>query len=139
MSATEAGPDLASLHTEIEPVRSTVMVPHERGIRVRDTGAGGASKPPGAAEIGPLIKKGKSEIQACYQRALRQDPTLTRARITVSISVGISGLVKNVTLDPPHPSGALESCIKDAISRWVFPLSPVEYGTEFPLVLRGRE
>jgi hypothetical protein len=137
---TETGPDLTSLHTEIQPARSTVVVPRERGIRVRDTGAAaGPSKPPGAAEIGPLIKKGKTEIQACYQKALRQDPTLTRARISVSISVGISGLVKNVTLDPPHPSGVLEACIKEAISRWVFPLSPVEYGTEFPLVLRGKE
>jgi hypothetical protein len=134
---TEVGPDPESLHTEIQPAHSTVIVPHERGVRVRETG--GASKPPGAAEIGPLIKKGKSEIQSCYQRALRQDPTLTHARITVSISVGISGLVKNVTLDPPHPSTALESCIKEAISHWVFPLSPVEYGTEFPLVLRGKE
>ena len=137
---TEAGPDLAALHTEIQPARSTVIVSRERGIRVRDASSGaGSSRPPGAAEIGPLIKKGKSEIQACYQRALRQDPTLTRARITVQISVGISGLVKNVALDPPHPSGALEVCIKEAISRWVFPLSPVEYGTEFPLVLRGKD
>jgi hypothetical protein len=111
----------------------------ERAIRVHEAGAAGPSKPPGAAEIGPLIKKGKAEIQACYQRALRQDPTLTRARITVSISVGISGLVKKVTLDPPHPSSTLEACVKDAISHWVFPLSPVEYGTEFPLVLRGKE
>jgi hypothetical protein len=135
---TEVGPEVGALHTEIQPARSGVVV-RERAIRIRNGDSGGASKPPGAAEISPLIKRGRSEIQACYQRALRQDPTLTRARITVSISIGISGLVKNVSLDPPHPSGALESCIKDAISHWVFPLSPVEYGTEFPLVLRGRE
>jgi hypothetical protein len=123
----------------VEPIHTPSAFIRERSVRVRGGDAATPAKPPGASEISPLIKKGRSDIQACYQRALRQDPGLTRARITISIDIGISGLVKNVKLDPPHPSGTLESCIKDVISHWVFPLSPVEYGTEFPVVLRGKE
>lgn len=125
----------------VEPIRTPSAFIRERSVRVRGGGDGGATpaKPPGPSEISPLIRKGRSEIQACYQRALRQDPSLTRGRITVFIDIGVSGLVKNVKLDPPHPPGTLESCIKEAISHWVFPLSPVEYGTEFPVVLRGKE
>jgi hypothetical protein len=123
----------------VEPVHAPAAFIRERSVRVRGGDAVTPAKPPGASEISPLIKKGRSDIQGCYQRALRQDPSLTRARITISIDIGVSGLVKNVKLDPPHPSGTLESCIKDVISHWIFPLSPVEYGTEFPVVLRGKE
>ena len=55
------------------------------------------------------------------------------------MTVGVSGLVKKIALDPPGPFSALEPCIRDAISHWVFPLSPVEYETEFPLLLHGRD
>lgn len=96
-----------------------------------------AARSPAATEIGPVIKKGRPEMQACYQRALRQDPSLTRARVTVSISVGVAGTVKTVAFDPPGVPGPLTACIKSAISRWTFPPAPVEYGTEFPVVLRG--
>jgi tetratricopeptide (TPR) repeat protein len=144
-SSAQQSPSLAKTWAEgspasVEPVRvAAQVITQERSVRIHAEGGSGASKPPGASEIGPLIKKGRSDIQACYQRALRLDPDLTRARITVSISIGVSGTVKGVVLDPPHPSPSLESCLKQAISRWVFPLSPVEYATEFPVLLRGRE
>lgn len=112
----------------------------ERAVRVHGSNRSTARlSAPRPAEIGPRIKRGRPEIQTCYQRALRQDPTLTRARIAVSVDIGTSGIVKNVVLDPPQASGALDRCLKDTISRWVFPLSPVEYGAEFPVVLRGTD
>ncbi len=132
-------PDPEPVRANVGPVRGAQVITHERSVRVHAEGDAGASKPPGASEIGPLIKKGRSDIQACYQRALRIDPSLTRARITISISIGVSGAVKGVVLDPPHPSPGLEGCLKEVISRWVFPLSPVAYGTEFPVLLRGKE
>jgi Protein of unknown function (DUF2911) len=97
----------------------------------------GATRSPPPNEIGPVIKKGRLELEACYQRALRQDPSLTRARVNVSISIGVSGTVRRVVLDPPSASAPLAACITSAISRWAFPPAPVEYGTEFPVVLRG--
>jgi hypothetical protein len=120
----------------IEPARTPFASLGERSVRVHGAGATPA-RAPGSDEIAPLIKKGKADIQGCYQRSLRRDPSLTRGRITISVTVGVSGLVKNVALDPPGQFKVLEPCIKDAISRWVFPLSPIEYGTEFPVVLHG--
>jgi hypothetical protein len=96
-----------------------------------------ASKPPSPAEFSPLIKRGVPDLQRCYQRALRQDPSLGAAKVTLSIAVGVSGRVANVTVDPPLPARALESCVKEAVARWAFPSSPVDYETQVPLVLRG--
>jgi outer membrane biosynthesis protein TonB len=122
----------------LEPARAPSASIGERRVRVLG-GGGSASKAPGPDEIGPLVKKGKGDIQACYQRALRQDPTLTRGKLTISVTIGVSGMVKNVAFGSGSGFQALEPCVKGAISRWVFPLSPVEYETEFPVVLRGRD
>jgi hypothetical protein len=94
---------------------------------------------PRPAEIAPIIERGKVDIQTCYQRALRQDPTLTHGKVTVSISIGVSGLVKGVVLDSPRKLRTLEPCIKEAVSHWVFPPSTVEYGAELPIALQGKE
>jgi outer membrane biosynthesis protein TonB len=95
---------------------------------------------PKPAEIAPVIERGRADIHSCYQRALRQDPSLAaHGKITISISVGSSGLVKNVALDSPNRLRALEPCIKGVVSRWAFPPSPAEYGTELPIVLQGKE
>lgn len=94
-------------------------------------------RPTGAA-FSRVIKHGRPDLQRCYQRALRQDPDLGTARVTVSISVGTSGKVTNVSLTPPLSTGALESCLKTAVSRWEFPPSPTDYETQVPLALSGR-
>ena len=97
-----------------------------------------AAKPPKPSSFAQIIKKGRPDLQRCYQRALRQDPTLESARVTVSISVGASGRVTKVTLDPPPASGTLGSCLTEAVARWPFPASPVDYETRVPLTLSGR-
>jgi outer membrane biosynthesis protein TonB len=78
------------------------------------------------------------DLQRCYQRALRQDPSLAAAKVTLSIAVGVSGRVTNVAFDPPLPARTLESCVEEAVARWAFPSSPVDYETRVPLVLTGR-
>jgi hypothetical protein len=98
-----------------------------------------SARAPSAAEIGSVVKKGRPEIEACYQRALRRDPSLTRARLTISITVASGGRVERVGFDPPDHGGALESCVRGAVAHWVFPTSPSEYGTEFPVFLRGAD
>ena len=95
------------------------------------------NKPPSAAEIAAVIKRGRADLQACYQRALRQDPSLTRARVKITISVGTSGMVKRIATDPSRPPAALEACIRDSVNRWAFPLSSVDYQAELPLSVRG--
>jgi TonB family protein len=68
---------------------------------------------------------------------LLRDNTLTHGKVTVRVSIGLSGRVKSVSLDAPAQFRALEPCIRDVMSRWAFPPSSEEYGTEFPVVLQG--
>jgi len=115
---------------ELEPMPA----PSERRVEARRSET---PRPTGAA-FSRVIKHGRPDLQRCYQRALRQDPNLGTARVTVSINVGTSGKVTNVSLEPPLPTGALESCLKGAVSRWAFPPSPTDYETQVPLALSGR-
>jgi len=108
--------------------------PSERQVEARRPET---ARPTGAA-FSRVIKHGRPDLQRCYQRALRQDPTLSAAKVTISINVGTTGRVTNVALAPPLPTGTLESCLKDAVSRWAFPPSPVAYETQVPLALSGR-
>jgi hypothetical protein len=97
-----------------------------------------ARKSPSKAAFAPIIKRGRPDLERCYQRALREDPALATARVTVSITVGASGRVAKVALEPPLPSGTLEACLKEVVGRWPFPAAPLEYETQVPLTLRGR-
>ena len=115
---------------DLEPIPT----PSERRVEARRAET---PRPTGAA-FSRVIKHGRPDLQRCYQRALRQDPTLGTAKVTVSIDVGTTGRVTNVSVAPPLPTGALESCLKDTVSRWAFPPSPVEYETQVPLALSGR-
>jgi TonB family protein len=115
---------------DLEPMPA----PSERHVEARRAET---PRPTGAA-FSRVIKHGRPDLQRCYQRALRQDPTLGTAKVTVSIDVGTTGRVTNVSVAPPLPTGALESCLKDTVSRWAFPPSPVEYETQVPLALSGR-
>ena len=94
-------------------------------------------KPPSAADVATVIKRGRADLQNCYQRALRQDPSLTRASVKIMITVGTSGMVKRISTDPSRPPAALDACIRNSVGRWLFPLSNVEYQAELPLSVRG--
>jgi hypothetical protein len=97
-----------------------------------------AARAPKAGEFAPIIKKGRPDLERCYQRALREDPGLSTARVTVTISIGASGRVTKVALDPPPASKTLESCLREAVARWPFPASTSDYETQVPLTLSGR-
>jgi hypothetical protein len=95
------------------------------------------AKPPSGAEIAAVIRRGRGALQACYQRALRKDPSMTRARVKITINVGTSGMVNRITTDPSDPPAALDACIRDSVAHWAFPLSSVDYQAELPLFVRG--
>jgi hypothetical protein len=124
------------------PARTTVAVDSESfpqtTERLVDPTPVEARKPPSSAAFAPIIRKGRPDLEHCYQRALREDPSLTTARVTVSITVGASGRVGKVAVEPPLPSGTLEACLKDVVSRWPFPAAPLEYEAQVPLTLSGR-
>jgi len=95
-------------------------------------------RPPSKAAFAPIIKRGRPDLERCYQRALREDPTLTTARVTVSITVGASGRVARVAVEPHLASGTLEGCLEEVVARWPFPPAPLEYEAQVPLTLTGR-
>jgi hypothetical protein len=105
------------------------------------TGGGGTKLPaPDQAAITKVISNNRAGIKICYQRALTRDNSLTHGKLSVKLSIGISGRVKHVGLDGPAQFRILlEPCIKEVVQRWVFPQASEEYGTEFPLVFQGNE
>ena len=104
-------------------------------------GGGVASRPPPAqGDIMKVIGNNRAGIKVCYQRALTRDNSLTHGKLSVKLSIGISGRVKHVGLDGPTQFRVLlEPCIKEVVQRWVFSQASEEYGTEFPLVFQGNE
>jgi predicted Zn finger-like uncharacterized protein len=96
-------------------------------------------RPPSQEEISRVINNNKAGIKTCYQRALLRDNTLTHGKITVRVSIGLSGRVKNVGVDGPMQFRALEPCIREMLGRWVFPPASEEYGTEFSYLFQGNE
>ena len=98
-----------------------------------------ARSTPAQGDISHVITNNRQGIQTCYQRALLRDTSLTHGKVTVRVSIGLSGKVKSVSLDAPAQFRALEPCIRDVMSRWAFPPSSEEYGTEFPVVLQGNQ
>jgi len=82
-------------------------------------------------------KSNQAALKSCYERALKMDNHLTSGRIDVTVSVGTSGVVQRVVINAPSSFILVEPCIKSAVKRWVFPPSPEEYGTNFPLIMQG--
>jgi hypothetical protein len=102
-------------------------------------GVGGGRGTPAQADITRVISNNKAGIKICYQRALLRDSSLTHGKINVRVSIGLSGRAKSVNVDGPPAFRALEPCIREVLSRWAFPPSSEEYGTEFSYLFQGNE
>ncbi len=114
----------------------------ERPVHAREParvpGASGGDSPSQDA-ISRVVEQGRGDLRACYQRALRLDPSLTRGKIRLSVEIGISGRAKSVLLDAPEALRVIEPCVRSAVSHWVFPASSAEYSAELPLLLQAGE
>jgi predicted Zn finger-like uncharacterized protein len=108
-------------------------------LNVRPMAPTVAKVTPNQTDIAHVVNANKGGIKICYQRALLRDSSLTHGKIDVTVSIGISGRVKNVAIDGPSSFRTLDPCIKDVLSRWVFPASSEEYGTGFSYVFQGNE
>jgi hypothetical protein len=110
-----------------------------KAIQLRNPTASVAKVTPAQGDITRVVNNNKGGIKVCYQRALLRDTSLTHGKIDVDVSIGISGRVKKVSIDGPAAFRSLDPCIKDVLSRWVFPASSEEYGTAFSYVFQGNE
>lgn len=82
-------------------------------------------------------KINQDALKSCYNRALRHDGANLKGRMDVTVSIGASGRVKHVSLSSGPELQPVHGCVKTAITRWVFPASREDYGTEFPFILQG--
>jgi predicted Zn finger-like uncharacterized protein len=110
------------------------------GHNLNISGGSGISRPaPSQADISRVINNNRGGIKNCYQRALLRDNSLTHGKISVKVTIGISGRVKHTAIDGPLQFRALDPCIKEVVGRWAFPQASEEYGTEFVYVFQGNE
>ena len=86
-----------------------------------------------------VVKNNRAGITTCYQRALLRDSSLTHGKLTVHLTIGISGRVMNVAVNGPPQFHVLDPCIKDVVGRWVFPASSESSEFEFPFLFQGNE
>lgn len=83
-----------------------------------------------------VMQTNKQSLSQCYDRALKHDQTLQKARVDVSVHVGVSGAVTKVSLEG-NGNAELNGCLAQAVKRWRFPSTGAEYQTAFPLLLQA--
>lgn len=139
--APTAPPPLSPAGTPAAPVAANdPNARYNDGHKLNITGSSGVSRPPPSqSEITRVIHNNMGGIKNCYQRALLRDSSLTHGKISVQVSIGISGRVKHTAIDGPPQFRALDPCIKEVVGHWAFPQAGDEYGTEFVYVFQGNE
>ena len=97
-------------------------------------------KPTSALSTGQMksvVNKNKSALKACYERSLKKGeaPEERDVRVNFKLNVGSSGLVKQATLSGEGSRlPSLNTCLKRAVKKWVFPPSTGDSTLEFPFV-----
>ncbi|MCB9556818.1 MAG: zinc-ribbon domain-containing protein [Deltaproteobacteria bacterium] len=86
-------------------------------------------------DIEHLQRTNRRALKACYERAVKRDTSLSNARVDVEVSIGDSGVVREVTLSGSN-SPDLVGCLRRGIRRWVFPAVGSQT-VSFPLIFRG--
>ncbi|MGF1467804.1 MAG: AgmX/PglI C-terminal domain-containing protein [Sandaracinaceae bacterium] len=72
-------------------------------------------------DIARVVRAARRNLQRCYERALRNRPTL-EPTMRLKVRVGALGDVTRVEiLDAPEASQALRSCVEGHARRWTFP------------------
>jgi hypothetical protein len=81
------------------------------------TVAGGLER----SEVEAVIRENISQIRFCYNRGLRNNPSL-EGKVTSNFVIGSDGSVKTSRLAASSlGSGEVEDCIKDRVASWRFP------------------
>jgi len=122
------------------PPSRKLAAPVER--RAVATAATKASSGPSADQLQGIrntvsSRLSQDSVKACYDRSLRASGGATGGRITVQVSIGMSGKVIGVTLESPDALKPIHGCIKSAVSRWRFPGGAEPYDTQFTLLMQS--
>jgi hypothetical protein len=85
-----------------------------------------------------VVTQNRRSLNLCYDRVLKHDSSLKRARLVTHVKVGISGTVTGVSIpDSEYSNAEIGTCITQTIKRWHFPSADAEYETEFPILLQA--
>ncbi len=133
---------------KVQPPPAVAAIPKQLDARrfaepERKIVASAAHAPVGEAvsqsQMSAVVKKKENQqgLKVCYERALKRDERLRAGRLDVTVSIGISGMVKGVSVSAPPEFSPVSSCIKENVKRWRFPASNEEYSMAFPLIFQG--
>jgi len=108
------------------------------GAHAETGGAGGAV--PAAltpAQLTKVVQDNKTQLQRCYETALRAAGGKQEGavKVTVSVVVGTSGATKSVSTQGDG-LGNMTDCLRTSVKRWRFPPSQGDSEFAFPLVFQ---
>ena len=88
-------------------------------------------------EVITTMRQNKKVLKACYERAMKKNPSLRRQTITLTVgfSVRPTGIPSSISVRPNYDSMMVD-CMRKAIKRWRFPpFTGQPVGVESPLTL----
>jgi predicted Zn finger-like uncharacterized protein len=88
-----------------------------------------------ASQLSGVVNKKRSELQRCYESALRATASDETVRLDVDITVGISGTVTKVGTRGKALPG-MDTCIERTVRMWRFPTASGDTRTSFPVVFQ---
>jgi hypothetical protein len=90
------------------------------------------------SSIAQVVSQNHRSLGVCYERVLKHDNSLKKAKLTAKVTVGISGTVKSAIIeDAEFKTSEIGQCLTTAIRNWHFPANADEYTTEIPLLLQA--
>jgi hypothetical protein len=88
----------------------------------------------GGDSVTRVIANNRGMLSSCYQRALLRDGSIGGGKITIRLTVGVSGRVVHVQIDAAPRLRLMEPCLRESLSRWAFPPDRERYGVELTFV-----
>ncbi len=83
------------------------------------------------------VKSRVSAVRACYERALKNDPTLA-GKIILRIAITPAGTVSSVDVDDESlGSPEVAACLRATVARWRFPATGHALEVAFPFVFQS--
>ena len=89
-------------------------------------------------QVVATMRRNKPVLQACYERAMKKNPSLSHQKITLTVGFSVlpKGTASHISISPNYDSMMVD-CMKKAIRRWRFPhFTGQPVGVQSPLTLR---
>ena len=108
-----------------------------RGGRGSSGSVGSSTDALSQGQMSRVVSKNRGGLQLCYERAMKSGnaPTDRDLKVLFKVSIGLSGMVKNVNLSGSGSGYAsLSRCLQASVKKWMFPSSSGNSKVQFPIV-----